>query len=47
MYALGIRYMTLTHGANIDWADSATDIPRHNGLTEFGKTVVREMNRLV
>ena len=46
MYALGIRYMTLTHGANVDWADSATDIPLHNGLTDFGKVVVREMNRL-
>ena len=46
MYALGIRYMTLTHGANVDWADSATDIPSHNGLTAFGKVVIREMNRL-
>jgi membrane dipeptidase len=46
MYALGIRYMTLTHGATIDWADSATDLPRHNGLTRFGKEVVKEMNRL-
>jgi len=46
MYALGIRYMTLTHAANIDWADSATDIPVHNGLTSFGKVVVKEMNRL-
>ena len=46
MYALGVRYMTLTHGANVDWADSATDVPAHNGLTAFGKVVVREMNRL-
>lgn len=46
MYTLGVRYMTLTHGANIDWADSATDVPLHNGLTAFGKVVVREMNRL-
>lgn len=46
MYALGIRYMTLTHGANVDWADSATDLPAHNGLTQFGKVVIAEMNRL-
>jgi len=46
MHALGIRYMTLTHGATIDWADSATDLPVHNGLTAFGKVVVKEMNRL-
>jgi membrane dipeptidase len=45
-YRLGVRYMTLTHGLNNNWADSATDQPRHNGLTEFGKDVVREMNRL-
>jgi membrane dipeptidase len=45
-YDLGVRYMTLTHGLNIDWADAATDAPRHNGLTAFGKEVVREMNRL-
>lgn len=43
---LGARYMTLTHSANIDWADSCCEPPRHNGLTEFGKEVVREMNRL-
>lgn len=42
---LGVRYMTLTHNATIDWADSATDEPRHNGLTAFGEEVVREMNR--
>ena len=45
-YALGIRYMTLTHGKNNDWADSATDTPAHGGLTPFGREVVREMNRL-
>jgi membrane dipeptidase len=45
-YDLGVRYMTLTHGRRTDWADSATDEPRHNGLTPFGKDVVREMNRL-
>ena len=45
-YELGARYMTLTHWDNIDWADAATDRPQHYGLTEFGKQVVREMNRL-
>jgi membrane dipeptidase len=45
-YELGARYMTLTHWDNIDWADSATDRPQHNGLTQFGKQTVREMNRL-
>jgi membrane dipeptidase len=45
-YELGARYMTLTHWDNIDWADSATDRVLHNGLTEFGKKTVREMNRL-
>jgi membrane dipeptidase len=44
--ALGVRYMTLTHGKNNDWADSATDTPAHGGLTPFGREVVREMNRL-
>ncbi len=44
--ALGVRYMTLTHFKNNDWADSSTDKPAHNGLTAFGKDVVREMNRL-
>ena len=43
---LGVRYMTLTHGDTIDWADSATDEPRHGGLTDFGEDVVREMNRI-
>ncbi len=42
----GVRYMTLTHADTIDWADSATDVPRHGGLTNFGREVVREMNRL-
>jgi membrane dipeptidase len=47
MYAsLGIRYLTLTHSVNTDWADSSTDTPKHNGLTDFGKEVVRELNRL-
>jgi membrane dipeptidase len=45
-YALGVRYMTLTHFKNNNWADSSTDKPAHNGLTAFGKDVVREMNRL-
>src|SRR5580765_1527888 len=44
--ALGVRYMTLTHYKNNDWADSSTDNATHNGLTAFGKDVVREMNRL-
>ncbi len=44
--ALGVRYMTLTHGGNDEWADSSTDTAAHNGLTDFGKDVVREMNRL-
>jgi membrane dipeptidase len=44
--ALGVRYMTLTHMGNTDWADSSTDTPAHNGLTDFGKQVVLEMNRL-
>jgi len=46
MHALGARYMGLTHAANTDWADSATDEPRARGLTPFGEEVVREMNRL-
>jgi membrane dipeptidase len=44
--ARGVRYMTLTHNAAIDWADSSNAAPRHNGLTDFGREVVREMNRL-
>jgi membrane dipeptidase len=46
LYALGVRYMTLTHNDNTPWADSATDKPAANGLTRFGEEVVREMNRL-
>jgi len=45
-YRCGARYMTLTHFNNTEWADSATDTPQHNGLTAFGREVVREMNRL-
>ncbi|MFN4038584.1 MAG: dipeptidase [Erythrobacter sp.] len=45
-YAMGARYMTLTHNSNTPWADAATDSPKHNGLTDFGKDVVREMNRI-
>ena len=43
---LGVRYMTLTHSGNVEWADSSTDKAVHNGLSDFGKDVVREMNRL-
>jgi membrane dipeptidase len=46
LYKLGARYMTLTHSNTLSWADSATDEPRHGGLTAFGEEVVREMNRL-
>jgi membrane dipeptidase len=46
MYALGVRYLTLTHGSNTPWADSATDEPRVGGLSAFGREVVRECNRL-
>ena len=46
LYDVGVRYMTLTHGSNAAWADSATDRPAHGGLTAFGRQVVREMNRL-
>lgn len=45
-YELGGRYLTLTHWDNVDWADSATDRPLHFGLNEFGKRVVKELNRL-
>lgn len=45
-HQLGVRYMTLTHALNTDWADSATDTPRHNGLSPFGEQVIREMNQL-
>ena len=46
MHALGAGYMTLTHSANVPWADAATDKPAHGGLTRFGEEVVREMNWL-
>ena len=45
-YDLGVRYMTLTHNQTIEWADSGTDEPRHNGLSPFGLKVLAEMNRL-
>ena len=45
-YDLGVRYMTLTHNVTLDWADAAQDTAKHGGLTEFGREVVREMNRL-
>ncbi len=43
---MGARYMTLTHNETLDWADAATDLPKHGGLTPFGERVVKEMNRL-
>ena len=46
MYDLGARYMTLTHSKNLAWADSATATPEHDGLTDFGRDVVREMQRI-
>ncbi|HEX6863304.1 MAG TPA: dipeptidase, partial [Thermoanaerobaculia bacterium] len=46
LYSAGARYMTITHSKNVDWADSATDAPKHGGLTKFGEEVIREMNRL-
>ena len=46
LYALGVRYLTLTHNANTGWADAATDEPRAGGLTDFGRDVVREMQRI-
>jgi membrane dipeptidase len=45
-HRLGVRSMTLTHFRNTNWADSSTDAPQHNGLSEFGRAVVREMNRI-
>lgn len=45
-YRLGVRYMTLTHNVSHDWADAHRDTPKNNGLSDFGKAVVREMNRL-
>lgn len=46
LYALGVRYMTLTHADTLSWADAATDDPRHGGLSPFGEEVVRRMNEL-
>ncbi len=46
LYKLGARYMTLTHSDSLSWADSATDVPRSNGLSPFGREVVRKMNEL-
>lgn len=46
LHELGVRYLTLTHGVNVDWADSSTDAPKSAGLSDFGRDVVREMNRL-
>jgi membrane dipeptidase len=46
LHRAGVRYLTLTHSKNTDWADAATDAPAHGGLSDFGKAVVREMNRL-
>lgn len=46
MYVLGARYMTITHSRNTPWADSATDDPKHDGLSAFGEDVIREMNRI-
>lgn len=45
-YDLGARYLTLTHNVTLDWADAASDTAKHGGLTDFGREVVREMNRL-
>src|SRR4029453_10119584 len=45
-YQLGVRYLTLTHSTTLDWADSATDEPKNNGLSPFGEQVIAEMNRL-
>jgi membrane dipeptidase len=45
-HRLGVRYLTLTHNDNVPWADSATDVPALGGLSEFGREVVREMNRI-
>jgi membrane dipeptidase len=46
LYALGVRYLTLTHNANVGWADSATDAVAAGGLNDFGRDVVREMQQL-
>jgi len=46
LYSIGARYMTLTHWANTDWVDAATDAPEHDGLSPFGEVIIKEMNRL-
>src|SRR5215472_6065824 len=46
LHALGVRYLTLTHNLNTSWADSATDTPAHGGLTDFGRDVVAELQRI-
>jgi len=46
MYGMGVRYMTLTHSKTTPWADSATDAPKYDGMTDFGRQVVQEMNRI-
>jgi membrane dipeptidase len=46
MYSLGARYMTITHSANLPWADASTDTPALGGLSKFGEEVIREMNRM-
>ena len=46
LHALGVRYLTLTHNRNVPWADSATDEPACGGLTDFGREVVAEMQRI-
>jgi membrane dipeptidase len=46
LFSLGVRYMTLTHNSNVGWADSATDVVDTGGLSDFGRSVVAEMNRL-
>ncbi len=45
-FALGVRYLTLTHNDNVPWADSATDVENLGGLNAFGREIVREMNAL-
>ncbi|MCA0424376.1 MAG: dipeptidase [Proteobacteria bacterium] len=45
-HELGVRYLTLCHNETLDWVDSATDAPRHNGLSDFGRAVITECNRL-
>ena len=46
LFSLGVRYLTLTHNSNVGWADSATDVTDTGGLSDFGRSVVAEMNRL-